>query len=53
VRSSLVYASPQTVGDLKNVLSSVSTEQIDCARLTRSTTRVELYENPAAQGTPL
>lgn len=53
VRSSLVYASPQTVGDLKNVLSSVSTEQIDCARFTRSTTRVELYDNPAAQGTPL
>jgi len=53
VRSSLVYASPQTVGDLKNVLSSVSTEQIDCVRLTRSTTRVELYDNQAAQGTPL
>lgn len=53
VRTSLVYASPLAVGDLKNVLSSVSTEQIDCTRLTRSTTRVELYDNPAARGTPL
>jgi len=53
VRTTLVYAAVQTVGDLKNVLASVSLEQIDCLRLTRTTTHVELYDNPDARGTPL
>lgn len=53
VRTRLVYPTPQVVGDIKNVIASVSVEQIDCRMMTRNTTHIELYENPDATGIPV
>jgi hypothetical protein len=52
VQTRLVYAQAHVVGDIKNVVASVSIEQIDCKLLTRKTQRLELYTSLDPAATP-